>query len=257
MTRALFGSVAFALVATALGCAPKPDSYVYPAYHWVDTRTAIDDLRARAASVKTVSAECAITLTRADGETVQLDGALAMRNPGFVRLRAWKLNRAVFDLTLTPDGLWVMTLEDPKRRDQVLPASVNAADFVRQWSYFNGRLFELATPETAEVAGHTLILRPPRPVAEDGSGGSSGAAQLRCEVDRRSLTPRRYVYEDSARSFELKLEHYRPINGVMWPTRLVASGEMGSVRIDQRNVEINGELPDSAFTPPRRAEKRQ
>ena len=85
-----------------------------------------------------MSAECTITLTRPDGETVKLDGAIVTRNPGWVRLRAWKLGRAVFDLTLQPAGLWVMTLDDPKRSEQMLPAKVSAAEFVKQWSYFNG-----------------------------------------------------------------------------------------------------------------------
>lgn len=232
------------------GCAPKPrPAENLPAYRWVDKETAIRDLRARADAVKTMSAECTMTLTRADGETVQLDGAIVTRNPGWVRLRAWKFNRAVFDLTLQPAGLWVMTLDDPKRKAQVLPASVSAETFVRQWSYFNGELFDLAYAEDAEVEGDTLELRPGRTTTKAGS-------HLRCEVDRRTLTPRRYVYDDGRRNFELVLDRYREINGVPWPTRLTATGTMGTVVVEQRNVEINGELAPNAFVPPRRAEKR-
>lgn len=232
------------------GCAPKPrPAENLPAYRWVDKETAIRDLRARADAVKTVSAECTITLTRADGETVQLDGAIVTRNPGSVRLRAWKFNRAVFDLTLQPGGLWVMTLDDPKRKAQVLPASVSAETFVRQWSYFSGRLFEQAHAGSAKVDGDTLVL----------FNGANGKAfdKLHCEIDRRTLTPRRYAYDDSGqRRFELALDRYREINGVPWPTRLTATGTMGTVVIEQRNVEINGELAPNAFVPPRRAEKR-
>ena len=75
-------------------------------------------------------------------------------------------------------------------------------------------------------------------------------------IDARSL-PLRYVYEtdDGRRQFELTLDRYREVNGVPWPHRLVATGTMGVVVIEQRNVEINGELAPNAFVPPRRAEK--
>jgi hypothetical protein len=76
-------------------------------------------------------------------------------------------------------------------------------------------------------------------------------------VDRRTLTPRRYVYDSSAERFELRMERYQDVNGVPWPARLVAAGSMGRIIVEQRNVEINGELAESAFVPPRRAEKRQ
>ena len=237
---------------TFAGCAPRRTPPAtgenLPAYHWVDTETAIADLRARADAVKTVSAECTIWLTRADGETVQLDGALAMQNPGWARLRAWKLNRAVFDLTLQPAGLWIMTLDDRKGREQMMPASVNAATFVRQWSFFNGELFDEAGAGSARVDGDTLVLF--------ANGSSKWKDPLHCEVDRRTLTPRRYVYhKDGGPYFELALDRYRENNGVLWPTRLEATGTMGRVVVEQRNVEINGELAPNAFVPPRRAEK--
>jgi hypothetical protein len=233
------------------GCRPKPPPPAedLPAYQWVDKETAIRDLRARADAVRTVSAECTITLTRADGDTVQLDGAIVTRNPGWVRLRAWKLNRAVFDLTLQPAGLWVMTPRGgAKREGQMLPANVSAATFVRQWSYFNGELFRLASAGSAKVNGNTLTLF-------DGTD-IKAYDKLHCEIDLRTLTPRRYVYNDyGERQFELVLDQYRDVNGIPWPHRLVAAGEMGTVVIEQRNVEINGEVAPDAFVPPRRAEK--
>lgn len=235
-------------LAMGAGCA-TPHEPAPARYDWVDAETALADLRARARAVETVSAECSITLIRSDGESVQFDGAMVTRNPGWVRLRAWKFNRAVFDLTLQPAGLWVMTMDDPKRRDDLLPASVNAADFVRQWSYFNGALFDLADANSSTVAGDTLIVRTP-------DGATPEGRQLECEVDRRTLTPRRYHFADEGRPFDLTLDRYRDINGVPWPSRLVARSEMGTVVIEQRNVEINGELAPNAFVPPRRAEKR-
>ena len=236
-----------ALVTSGPGCAPKrtPD---LSAYRWADEQTALADLRARAAAVRTLAAECGITLERPDGQNVQLDGALVTEKPNRVRLRAWKFNRAVFDLTLNDDGLWVMTMDDLERREQVLPASASAAQFVKQWSTLNGGLFEEPGLVT-RVEGDTLfVVRR----SEDDDNDT-----LTCEVDRRTLTPRRYVYESSADRFELRLDRYRDVNGIPWATRLVASSGAGRVTVEQREVEINGELATNAFTPPRRAEKRQ
>jgi hypothetical protein len=245
--------VGFALLVLATGCgAKRAPAEDLPPYRWVDAETAIRDLRARADAVKTVSAECTITLTRADGETVQFDGAMVARNPGWVRLRAWKFNRAVFDLTLQPAGLWVMTLDDPKRREQMLPARVSAAEFVRQWSYFNGELFRRATADDVTTDGRTLVVS-----AEGPEGLEFGV--LRCEVDRATLTPRRYAIladgPTGVPDFELALDRYRDVDGVPWPHRLVATSGVGRIVVEQRNVEVNGELAPNAFVPPRRAEK--
>jgi hypothetical protein len=221
------------------GCAPNAAQL--PAYRWSDTQTAVNDLRARAESVHTISAECTITLNRTDGETAQLDGAIAMQNPGYIRLRSWKFNRAVFDLTLKPEGLWVMTLDDPKRKKQVLPASVSAADFLKQWAWFNGEMFRKPNLQS-RIDGHTLVLK---------------ADSVICEVHRATLTPRRYLFTGDGSQFELLMDRYVSINGILWPTLLTASGPMGKIVIEQRNVELNTELAPNAFVPPRRAEKRR
>jgi hypothetical protein len=230
-----------------IGCAPKKMPPI-AAYHWVDEQTALADLRARAASLKTLSAECGITLTRADGESVQLEGALVLETPNHVRLRAWKFNRAVFDLTLNDDGLWVMTLDDPGRREQVLPATLRAADFLRELSLFTGGFFTQEPPPQAEVRGGTLLLTRDTP-----------HGRLHCEVDRATLTPRRFYSDPQGTSderFELKLTNYREVNGIPWAMRLDATSGMGRVVVEQRDVEINGELAPQAFVPPKRAERR-
>jgi len=247
MRRTAFNVMLVTVSLTLAGCAPKRPPEV-GAYRWVDERTALADLRARAAALKTLSAECGITLTRADGESVQFDGALVLENPNHVRLRAWKFNRAVFDLTLNDDGLWVMTLDDPNRREQVLPATLRAADFLRELSLFTGGFFTQEPPPKTEVRGGTLLL-----TRETTHG------LLHCEADRATLTPRRFYSEAQGAGegrFELKLSKYREVNGIPWALRLEAVSEMGRVAVEQRDVEINGELAPQAFVPPKRAERR-
>ena len=55
--------------------------------------------------------------------------------------------------------------------------------------------------------------------------------------------------------FSLKLDRYKQFGEVVWPTRLVAVSEGGTVEVELREVEINPPLPGAAFVPPRRAEK--
>src|SRR5262245_46809970 len=89
------------------GCASKGPPL--PKYDWVDSQNALRILHDRAESIKTVSGTATIDLENAEGDSVRFDGAVAMAPPDRFRMRAWKFNQAVFDLTLTPDGLWILT----------------------------------------------------------------------------------------------------------------------------------------------------
>ena len=205
-------------------------------------------LAERAAGVKTLSAQCRLTLTRPGGESVRLDGAVVMEPPGRLRLRAWKFNQAVFDLTLTPDGLWVMTPGDEGRREKVLPASLSAAQFGREWAVLNGGFF--LEPDLA-AGGDRKWLDVRR---RTGDGRS-----VLCRVDRATLTPRRYEMRDPAGKvrFRLALSDYEVVAGVPWPMALAARSGDGRIDVRMKDVELNQELAPSAFRPPRRAEKRE
>jgi hypothetical protein len=95
---------AFLVGATALAaaCAPR-----LPVHEWRDAEQAIATIAERAESVRSVSASCTISLRSADGRGATLDGAIVAEGDRRLRIRAWKLNTAVFDLTLTTDGLWI------------------------------------------------------------------------------------------------------------------------------------------------------
>jgi outer membrane lipoprotein-sorting protein len=233
-------------VTTLAGCA-APE---VRRYRWVNEQTAVADLRKRAAALKTLSAEGAITLERPDGETVKFDGALVMQPPNRLRLRAWKFSHAVFDLTLNDDGLWVMTMDDPKRSAQLMPVSVQAADFVRELSLFTGGFFTQDPPPWTQHRGSDIVVF----TRETKDGGT-----LNCEVERENLVPRRfYSRGPEGQRVELKMDEYRAYpGGVTWPDEIEAVSEMGSILIQMRNVEVNRELAPGAFVPPKRAEKRQ
>jgi outer membrane lipoprotein-sorting protein len=235
------------LCLTLAGCATHQPSPL-PKYPGLDDAAALRVLAERAASVKALSAQCVLTLTRPDGQSVQLDAAIAMAPPDRLRLRAWKFGQAVFDLTLTPDGLWVMAPEDPERREKVLPATLSAAQFGREWAVLNGGFFLQNDLTTGGDAKWLTVRRR----VEDGR-------TILCRVDRATLTPRQYEMRDPQGVLRLRLTlgDYRVLNETPWPTRLNARSGDGRIDIRLKEVELNQQLPPNAFKPPRRAEKHE
>jgi outer membrane lipoprotein-sorting protein len=230
------------------GCASNPENL--PRYRWTDDRTALQTLSERAHAIKTLSAASLLTLTRPDGNSVRLDGAIVISMPTqSVRLRAWKFNQPVFDLTLTPAGLWIQTPRDVNHRQQVLPASVSAAQLARAISIFGGQVFDGSDVRVIDSGGVRFQVRKP---LENGQ-------TMIADVDRATLTVRVYAVSDSSGIVHLRLTptNYRDFDGIIWPTRLSAQSDSGKIDVELRDVELNGELTATAFVPPRGAEKAQ
>jgi hypothetical protein len=220
-----------------VGC----DSEHIATYPSMSDQQAMQILIDRSRRIRTVSAQGLVTLERPSGEIVRLDAALAIQPPTNARLRAWKLGQAVFDITLTPQGLWVVTPQE----DQT-PFGDHTANVTRQWLRSMTGTFEDAGV-IAEDSVTRLILKQQ---ADNG-------ATIVCEVDRKTLTARRYILRnrDFQQRFQLTLSRYAEFNGIVWPQRIEAVGPSGSITIDLREIEINGELPSAAFHPPARAVK--
>jgi hypothetical protein len=234
----------------ACGCAPRPRPENLQAYHWIDDATALRDLSERAHAVKTVSAAALLTLTRPDGQSVRLDGAVAMSLPDkSVRLRAWKLSQAVFDLTLTPRGLWIEIPNDANGRQQVGPASVSASQLARALAIFGGEVFDGPDARLIDRGGPRFEVRKP---LEDGR-------TMTADVDRDALVVREYRLADASGAvhFTLTPSQYQSLNGLLWPTRLIARSDTGAIDVELRDIELNAELPPGAFVPPHGAEKAQ
>ena len=238
----------FAILAAALvgaGCGQNPERV--PTYPSMDADASLKVVTDNAHKVHTLTGTGLITLTRPDGQSVRLDAALAMQPPQRVRMRAWKFGRAIFDLTVTPEGVWaVMPDDDSNRREQIHSAGVSAARLAKTWSVLSGGFFDSPNLAT-DVSGSKIVVK----------RASPDEAVVTCEVDRKTLTPRKYaVLDDNGKErFTLALSAYRQYGDVVWPTKLLATSEGGTVEVALREIDINPELTPDAFKPPRRAEK--
>lgn len=215
-----------------------------PIYPPMSSTQALQVLSERSRAIKTISAQGSITLTRTDGNSIRLDAAMVMRPPDDAHFRAWKFGQMVFDMTLSHDKTWIIAPQKDSRKE-VLDAGSKTGKFARQWltlvtGNFNGPGFNVT-----ENGSQLLI-----------SQSQDEGTTMKCRVDRGTLTPREYALEDRAgvRRFELSLTDYGEFNKVVWPQRIEAVSDSGRILIELRDIEINGEIPDTAFHPAARAE---
>lgn len=234
-------SIIFALTQLA-GC-QQP----LPTYASMSADETLETLRNRFEAMRTVSGGCTITFTSDSGESLNLDGALAARRPDWLRLRAWKFNTAVFDVTITPEGRWLYISEDANDRGGAASLDVNTAHIADAWNLINGGFFEMYLSETATESDATIGFRT--------APGSE--PRMLCIIARRTMVPLEYIAFDQheAPVLEVHLEEYKIVNEVPWAHRLKMTSPNGRIEIHCSDVEINSELAERAFVPPRQAER--
>jgi hypothetical protein len=214
----------------AAGC-----SVPLPTYEWQGVEPALRTMADRAASARDVSAQCQILLTDAEGQSVTLDGAMIASGDNHLRLRAWKLNRAILDITLNDRGLFIWSeSDDGSDRTVRVPGHV-----VQAWSLLSGTIFSRAPDKVVDLGGPTFDVH----FAANGT--------LVAEVDRRTLTVQRYLFADRRLVVRqvLRLQDYELVEGIPWPMQVRAEGEQGSVMVRMHSVELGAELPPGAFEP--------
>ena len=234
-----------AMLVGVIGCASSNESL--PKYPRMSEAESIRAIASRAKKTNSVTSEGLITLRDSAGQTVRLDCVIVMRLPNELRLRAWKFGQAVFDLTLTSQGAWLIAPDDPERKAQVQTAGVSAAKLARTWSVLAGGFFDDPNVKVVKSSGRRL----------DVSKVDENGLTISCEIDRPTLTPRKYrmIDEKGTTRFTLTLDHYAQFGDNVWPRRVVAISDRGEIDIDLKSIEINGEIPEQAFKPPKRAEK--
>ncbi|HZW07208.1 MAG TPA: hypothetical protein VFF65_08790 [Phycisphaerales bacterium] len=234
----VIGAVAGLLGGGCAGDAP------IPSYLSMVPADALTLIAQRQASISTVTAECDLELTDARGETVSLDGVLvaSLTPPTKLRLRAWKFGTAVFDLTLTSGKAWVMVPESGPAAGKIDIQSMPARRVSDAFDLLGPAFFRGAAVVREDA--DTLVAR----------GSALGRDDVLCEIDRQTLTARRFVVGDGAAASELRLDRYTLSDaGPVWPRVLRLRSAMGEVVVTTRELEVNGEVPPEAFVPPRRA----
>lgn len=230
------------------GCETAGPVIELPAYHWRDSSSALDDLAARSSLLQSASGTAMMSLRRADGASVQVDSAFAMKQPDSLRIRAWKMNRAVADWTLLPEGVWAWQTES----EEPSPTSASTGPWSAHHAEMWPLLFGIVTWRAGDV------------VHDDGKemltvGRRIGNLSVHVIIARRTLTVTecRVLREDGTVVQRVLLQRYQPIDGVYWPMLVLAEGEAGAFELRFEEITINEELPDAAFTPPSRARRVQ
>lgn len=218
-----------------------------PRYPHGDPAGALAIMTDRAAAVRTISATCRLALARPDGSTLQLDAALVARPPDHARVRAWKLSRAVLDITLTSDGLYLITPADDREADDPL-ACLTAARWRQAMMFLLQQVSEFDWIPNDASTSDALTLRA---AVEEGG-------RIDCSVDRDTLTITRCELfdPDAGRIMTVAMDRYRMVGPAPVPRRVALRSTRGDITIYIDSVEINVDLPATAFTPPRRATHR-
>lgn len=224
------------------GCAPK-----LPAYPWQGQDAARRAMALQAAKLRTLSAQATLHMTRSSGDSVTLDAAIVAQWPHSLRLRAWKFSQAVFDLTLSPDGAFLLTGDKLQQSSAEELKNITAARLLEAWSLYAQS--DYADPQwtLANEEPSTFTLQ--RPL-------DSGVL-LRCVIDKPTRVVRAFeVYDDASQlRMSLKLSRHRQFGDVIFPMRMLATSEHGTLEILLRDAEVNEPLAPGALQPPRRAVK--
>lgn len=221
------------MVSMGLGaCAATP----LPTYDWQTPEQALAIMHERDRQVRTVQAVCVLKLTGNDGATRTLDGAIVIQPPN-LRMRAWKFDKAVFDVTSTPEGLWLLA-DDRVDLERV----VDAAALARGLELLSpGVTRQTAASDAQVLPDRSLRLRLP-----DGVATVRGDTLLICRLEI-STGP-------SGDPVNVTLT-YRQYGEHVWMHHVTVHGSFGVAQISFRDVDINSEPGPRAFVPPRRAVK--
>lgn len=236
------------LTVAVLGCQSAPPGRPIARFSSLDNDAALTILARRAEMIRAMTGQCELTLKRSGQQVVRLDGLMVMAPPDRVRLRVWKMDQAVFDLTVLPDGVWIERA--PQEADgPVVPATVSAVKMSRELCWFIGGFFRSPGLAAQPSPKGDLLYRRYDP---DGTS-------IECQVDAATATARRFNFRDALGNtrFSLDMSDYGEVDGIAWPMRLAAwdAADHGEIDVAFSRVEFNGELAPRAFIPPPGAEK--
>jgi hypothetical protein len=166
-----------------------------------------------------------------------------------LRIRTWKFGQAIFDLTAKSDGVWLAADSQGDTTPDERLKSLKPEQIAQAWNLFFGDFFSRPGLRTSTDQHRRTLL---------ASRADDGAA-IDCTIDIGPLTAREYTIRDERGHVRqtLTLARYQQVGDppIPWPMLIIAQGEQGRVVVRFDEVEINPELEEAVFTPPRRAVK--
>ncbi|MEM9914806.1 MAG: hypothetical protein AAF911_07590 [Planctomycetota bacterium] len=219
-----------------------------PTVEWDTLEDARQILIDRQNAIESVQAQLKLKITTPppESETNTLDAALVMQGDDRFRLRAWKLNQTIFDLTATPDGTFIVANEEMKKR-----APEAEHDLAELADQLNGLL---RGPNFSDAQLFRIEPAERFPLDFRDYGLYAEWERSSARIDANTLAPYEF-YLSSAQTNQavvLNPEYSEYTNGI-WYRTVTATGDFGTVEMTFRDVELNGELNPRAFRPPRRA----
>jgi hypothetical protein len=215
-----------------------------PTYPMMSDAESLRIVAERAESITSVSSFAQVSMTNSQGETVSFDAALVAEPPRRARLRAWKFGSPVMDLTILQEGVWAyVAARDGDAHDSLDLAALPAAGIAQAVEMLSGDYFRRAQPLPGESTVETLVV----------AGTAFDNDDVRCEIDRATLAPRRFIIGGSAQEMEFTLDRYGLVDETIWARRWTFTAPEGRIVLHLGDVELNAHPPESAFTPPARA----
>jgi hypothetical protein len=232
-----------AMALSGVGCASP-----IPTYPWEGPKQALEHIRLQSTRVHSFSGECQIILSRKGNVPVRLRGAMAVRMPTHVRLRAWKFQTPVLDFTSRPDGLWLWISERAGGDLGFKKADGPSRSLPSVWTP--------GGPAWLHDASSTVV--------DDGTdqfevhhvpSGTDGV-RLVAGIDRATRTVRRYeVWIHKKMLHRLELQGHRMFDVGPWPTRWIFESSDQVMKMELQSFDFNVTLPDAAFRPATGAER--
>lgn len=228
------------VVCLTLGACSAP----LPTYPQMEPAESLRLIAQRLADVKSIQSGASVNFEDVAGVGVHLDAALVAEPPDRLRMRAWKLDRAVFDATLVDGEFWMLPREKEEGGEARNDSAQAAQGVRRAFSLLAPAFYESArVDERATTARQLVVL------------GKADGYTIRCEIDRETLTPRRFERPQSGNGdvFSIDLEEYTLIDSIPWSGVWTISHAGGRVVIRMSDVVLNAPVTPEAFVPPRRA----
>ena len=223
-----------------------------PTYPWRGREAAWQQMRRRMEQVRGFSGQCQLLVKNQGPLPVRLEAAVALRLPDRFRLRAWKGPAPVIDLAGSDRGLWLWISQEISKKtalpkpDPDSKRPLGAAHAL--WSPLGAPWFGDPATRFEDDGGCTFrLIR---------STGPDDSAQQVAEIDRDTLTVRRYTLRAEGRErFTLRFDRYRQHEQAVWPQRWIFETGDRRMEIHLKTYRFNPSLPEAAFKPARGARR--